>query len=75
MLQVIEVWDYKNANVEGIQKTVSLINREKDFENLKINEKVDLLNNSLINIFGNYIPNKILKDRIAIGPFVNNKSN
>ena len=35
-----EVWDYKNANAEGIQKSISLFNWEKSFENLSINEKV-----------------------------------
>ena len=48
-----EVWDYKNANVEGIRKSISLFNWEKAFENLSINEKVGLLNNTLFNIFCN----------------------
>ena len=56
-----EVWDYKNANVEGIQKSISLFNQEKAFENLSTKEKVGLLNNTLLNIFRNYIPNKIVK--------------
>ena len=56
-----EVWDYKNANAEGIQKSISRFNWKKAFENLSINEKVDLLNATLLNIFRNYIPNKIVK--------------
>ena len=50
-----EVWDYKNA--KDIQKCISLFNWKKAFENLSINEKVDLLNATLLNIFRNYIPN------------------
>ena len=56
-----EVWDYKNAYAEGIQKSISRFNWKKTFENLSINEKVDLLNATLLNIFRNYIPNKIAK--------------
>ena len=52
-----EVWNYKNANAEGIQQSISCFNWKKAFENLSINEKVDLLNATLLNIFRNYIPN------------------
>ena len=56
-----EVWDYKNANVEEIQKPTSLFNWEKAFENLSIDEKVGLLDNILLNLFRNFILNKIVK--------------
>ena len=56
-----EVWDYKNANAEGMQKSISRFHWKKAFENLSINEKVDFLNATLVNIFRNYIPNKIVK--------------
>ena len=51
-----EVWDYKNANVVNSY----LLIWEKAFENLSINEKVNLLNNTLFNIFCKYIPNKLV---------------
>ena len=56
-----EVWDYKNANAKGKQQSISRFNWKKAFENLSINEKVDLLNATLLNLFRNYIPNKIVK--------------
>ena len=56
-----EFCDYKNTNVEGIQKSISLFNWEKAFENLSINEEVGLLNSTLLNMFCNYIQNKIVK--------------
>ena len=56
-----KVWDYKNANVEGIQKSISLFNWEKAFKILSINEKLGILNNTLLNMFRNNIPNKIVK--------------
>ena len=47
-------------NVEEKQKSIYLFNWEKAFENISTNENDDLLNNTL-NIFHNYIPNKIVK--------------
>ena len=38
---------------------------EKAFENLSLNQKIGLLNNSLLNIFHNYIPTKIVI--VAVG--------
>ena len=32
-----------------------------DFENLSVDEKVDFLNKTLLNIFRNYIPNRKIK--------------
>ena len=56
-----EVWDYKKANIDGMQKSISLFNWERAFNNLSVNETVDILNSTLLNIFRNYIPNKIIK--------------
>ena len=50
-----EVWDYKNVNAEGIQKCIFLFNWKKAFENLSINLS------TFLNMFRNYIPNKIVK--------------
>ena len=48
-----EVWNYKNANVEGMQKSIRLFLWEKAFDNVSINEKVGHLNDILLNIFCN----------------------
>ena len=53
-----EVWDYSKANIESIKKAVSYFNWKKGFESLSMDEKVELLNETLLNIFRNYIPNK-----------------
>ena len=44
--------------------------REKAFENLSVNEKVGLLNNILLNIFRNYILNKIVKGSSGDLPWI-----
>ena len=57
---VREVWDCSKANVENIKKAVANFNWKRAFENLSVDEKVELLNETLLNIFRNYIPNKKL---------------
>ena len=58
---VREVWYYSKANVENIKKAVANFNWKRAFENLYVDEKVELLNETLLNIFRNYIPNKKIK--------------
>ena len=58
---VHEVWDNKKANVENIKKAVSNFNWNRAFENLSVDEKVELLNETLLNIFWNYILSKKIK--------------
>ena len=47
--------------MENIKKAVSNFNWNRAFENLSVDEKVELLNDTLLNIFRNYIPNKKVK--------------
>ena len=58
---VCEVWDYNNANAENTKKAVSNFNFNRVFENLSVDEKVELLHETLLNIFRKYIPNKTIK--------------
>ena len=62
---VREVWDYSSANAENIQKAALDFDWEKAFRNLSVDRKVDLLNEALLNILRNYIPNKKLNSTIA----------
>ena len=61
LVYVREVWDYSKTNVENIKKAVANFNWKRAFENLSVDEKVELLNETLLNIFRNYIPNKKIK--------------
>ena len=58
---VREVWDYSKADVQNIKKSIKDFSWEKTLESLSMDSKVDLLNETLLNIFRNYIPNKKLK--------------
>ena len=56
-----EVWDYKNASAESIQRSVSIIDWDFLFRVKSISKKVDILNECLKNIFHNFFPNKVIK--------------
>ena len=58
---VCKVWDYSKENAEKIKKAISSFNWNKAFENLSIDAKVELLNETLLNIFRNYILSKKIK--------------
>ena len=53
-----EIWDYKNADAEGIQKAISNFDWSKAFRNKNPNKNCKLLTDTLMNIFRNYIPHK-----------------
>ena len=56
-----KVWDYGNANVENIQRSIAFIDWDFLFQNNAGERKVQILNESLNNIFLSYITNKIIK--------------
>ena len=54
-----KIWDYKKTNPEVIQKGISAFNWDMVFQNKDTNEKIKILNETLLNIFNNFISNKI----------------
>ena len=54
------VWDYKNANVEYINTAINNFNWEFLFEGKNINEQVFAFRETIMNIFSNFIPNKMV---------------
>ena len=56
-----EIWDYKHANTENIQKVISMFNWQKTFNNKNTNEKTRMLTDTLINIFKIFIRIKLKK--------------
>ena len=56
-----EVYDYKSARAESIQRSISIIDWDFLFLGKSINKKVDILNECLKNIFHNFVPNKVIK--------------
>ena len=54
------IWDYKKADCVKIRKALDLINWERLFNNKNINEQVSILNETILNVFSNYVPNKYI---------------
>ena len=52
------VWDYKKANIDSIQKALKQINWRFLFSNKSVHQQVKILNNTLMNVFFNFISNK-----------------
>ena len=60
-LYIREVWNCSQGNVENIKYAISNFNWSNAFGNLSIDGKVKHLNETLLNIFQNYTPNKKIK--------------
>ena len=52
------VWAYSNANVEAINLAIESFNWENAFDGKDIHAQVALFNETLLNIFSNFIPNR-----------------
>ena len=66
------LWFYDQANVSAIRKSIEMYNWLKSFDEINCpNEQVNLLNEVLLNIFSNFIPNKIVKVKPQAGPLDN----
>ena len=69
-----EVWNYIQANVENIKYAMSNFNWSKAFKNLSVDGKIRPLNETLLNIFRNYIPNKKIKCDYRQPPWINDNT-
>ena len=67
-IYVREVWHYRNAKDENIKKRRYLTLF------LTLDEKVPLLNQTLVNIFRNYIPYKEINSKYWQHPWMTNKT-
>ena len=70
---VREVWDYSKADVQNIKKSIKEFNWGKTLESFSIDSKADLLNETLLNIFWNYITIKKIKCDYRQPPWMTNK--
>ena len=53
------VWNFKKSNNDAIKKAVELVNWNFLISNKSVHEQVIIFNLKLMNIFSNYIPNKL----------------
>ena len=54
------VWDYKKADSKSIRKALDSVNWERLFDQLDINAQVPAFNETILNVFQNYFPNKYI---------------
>ena len=70
---VREAWDYRKVNVKIIRKAIQTFDWVKAFGNLSVDGNVDVPNETLMNIFRNYIPDKKFKCNYCQPLWMNNK--
>ena len=65
------VWDYKKANIDAINLTIKYFSWKNVFNGKDINSQMELFNETLMNIFSKFIPNKIKTFRGSGSPWMN----
>ena len=54
------VWNFKKSNNGAIKRAIELVNWNFLFSHKNVHEQVVIFNQTLMNIFSNYIPNKLI---------------
>ena len=54
------MWNFKKTNITSIRKAIHTVHSEFLFFSKSVHEQVSIFNNTLMNIFSNYIPNKFI---------------
>ena len=71
------IWDYKKADSKNIQKTLGSVNWEGLFDQKDINAQIVALDETILNIFRNYVPTKYItiddKDPVWMNETVKSK--
>ena len=56
----IRVWNFKKSNNGAIKRAIELVNWNFLFSHKNVHEQVVIFNQTLMNIFSNYIPKKLI---------------
>ena len=71
------VWDYKKVNIDSIQKALEKINLRFLFSYKSVHQQNKVLNSTIMNVFSNFIPNKLVtfndKDPPWMSEYLKNK--
>ena len=65
------VWDFKRASISSIRKVIKMVDWRFMFSNENFYKQVSIFNNTLMNIFTNYIPNKYITTDDRDPPWMN----
>ena len=66
------VWHFNRAQVNLIQRSIRGFDWKKAFNNLSVNEQVEVFTNTLLNIFKNFIPHELVKVKPKDPPWMSN---
>ena len=70
-------WDYKKADSTKIRQALDSVNWERLFHKKDLNDKVTALNETILNVFRNYVPNKYItvddKDPVWMNEIIKSK--
>ena len=64
-------WNFKKSNNDAIKRAIELVNRNSLFSCINVHEQVVIFNQTLTNIFSNYIPNKLITTDDKDPPWMN----
>ena len=71
------IWDYKKADEKIIRKALDSVNWERLFHGKNINAQILALNETILNVFQNYVPNKYItiddKDPVWMNEIIKSK--
>ena len=71
------MWDYKKADSTKIRKALDMVNWERLFDKKDLNAQVIALNETILNVFRNYVPNKYItvddKDPVWMNEIIKSK--
>ena len=67
------MWDYKNADVTNIRRSLSSVNWERSIRHKNVNNQVEFLTNSIESVFSNFCPNRIIECRHKDTPWMTNE--
>ena len=55
------IWNFKKSNFNTIKKSIELVNWDFLFSNKSVHQQVIILNQTLMSIVSNYVPNKLIR--------------
>ena len=65
------VWRYQQANTDLIKRATELLVMEKSLSNLDVNKQVSVFNETIMNIFENFIPHETITCNDKDPPWMN----
>ena len=67
------IWDYNKAETDSINRSIENVDCRDFFLRKKVHEQVEIFNQTMLNIFHNFIPNKTTLCEDRAPPWMNEK--